>query len=121
MDVVVVMSKNILDVSKIQEVGQNLPHQVITCNSNKKILHMFLAGPGDRRFIVIFDYYMYEESNLNDVRAEINKQAKEHKINPVEYRSFVPHEKIVELTALYPDVTFIPRSKFFQNLKTYLE
>lgn len=120
MDVVVVIGNNLLDTSRIQEVGNLLQNQVITSGSTKKILHMMSAGPGDRHFIVFFDYYIYSDGDLLSMIKEIDNTAHKNNVNDVEYKSFVPHEKIPELEAQYPQVSFIARSLFFRDLKTYL-
>ncbi len=120
MDIVVVIGKNMLDISKIQAVGENLSHQVITCTSTMKIKNMMMAGPGDRHFIIIFDYYIYENGDMDVMRKEIDEAVDKYGIDPVEYRSFVPHEKIPELTQRYPDVKFIARSAFLRDLKEHL-
>ena len=120
MKVVVVVGNNLLDTSHVKAVALQLPHDVLTCNDITRIKTMLLAGPGDREFTIIFDYAIYEKGNLDILRHELNEAAFINKIKPLHYRSFAPHEKIQELSELYPGIEFVPRSRFFANLPKYL-
>lgn len=120
MNITVVLGKNLLDLSKISDVAQLLPDHIVTGNSVNKVLNMMKAGPGDRTFTVIIDYYLYETSTIDEFLNEINNSADEHKIKPVQYKSFVPHEKVKELESAHPEVTFIPRSFFFHDIAKYI-
>lgn len=118
--IVVVIGKNLLDLSRVGEVARGARHSILTSPNTNRLETMLSAGPGDREFIVIFDYNYYKDGNLADIVNNLDAQALEYGVDPISYRSFVPHEKKEELAKLHPKVDFVARSAFFRDLATHL-
>lgn len=120
MNITFVITNNLMDLSKVREAETRVLNDVETSTNLDRLIHTFSAGPGDRKFHIILDYFLYEKDGLDTIRQIIEEPARRYKVSGIKYSSFVPHEKIDELCAQHPDVNFIPRSKFFKDITKHI-
>jgi|JI10StandDraft_1071094.scaffolds.fasta_scaffold375282_2 hypothetical protein len=120
MEVTFVVARNLMDLSKVREAAKHISTDIQTCSNFDRLLSMLNAGPGDRRFKIIIDYSLYEDTGLENILFQIGNVATLNEISDIEFRSFVPHEKLPDLKEKYPEVKFVPRSKFFADLTSHL-
>ena len=120
MKIVVVVSRNLMDLSKGRAAARLTDNDIVTCSSHSRIISMMSAGAGDRRFKLIFDQNLYSDSDLKLAISQIEDTALKYKIRGTEFLAFAHHEKIDTLKATIPEVEFVPRSKFFYEVVKYL-
>jgi|GEM_PF-6213277 len=120
MEIVAVVSRNLMDLSKIREAARLTPNDIVTCSSHSRIISMMSAGAGDRRFKLIFDNNLYSDEDLRIAISQIEETALKYKLKGTRYFSFANHDKIAELKIMHPEVEFVPRSKFFREVVNYL-
>jgi len=118
--IVVVVSRNLLDLSKIRAAARLIKNDIVTCSSHSRIISMMSAGAGDRKFKLILDHNLYANEDLPEILSQIEDVALKYRLRGTEFLVFAPHEKVEELEASFPSVKFIPRSKFFYDLSKYL-
>ena len=121
MKIVVVVSKNLMDLSKIRHAARLSLNDVITSSNHSKAISMMSAGAGDRMFKIIFDFDLYKGADLNAVRNHIESVAMHNHLKGTQYLSFVPHENIDEIQKTFPGIECVARSKFFRDPAKYLE
>lgn len=121
MNITIVVSNNLMDASKVREAARFINHDVIVFNSSSRVKQLFLAGPGDRRFLIILDYQMFDMDGFGKTLDELHKIALQNDIFGIKVAAFAPHVQIDTLKVKYPQVSFISRSVFFKDLTRHLE
>ena len=120
MQIVVVVSRNLMDLEKIRQASRFIKHDLITCSTHSKIVSMMSAGGGDRKFKLIFDHSLYSDEGLQAAISQIESTALKFKLIDPEFLVFIPHEQLNDRKAIQPNLEFVARSKFFHDVAKYL-